>query len=213
MLFKKNMFLDALKFLHVSLLLFIMASVATNAKADVRCKCPSISAEGEGNSSCSANESGGTCTIDFNLFGAREVRASEFLSERLEPNFQPFSDQNTVDSLRKAEELDILFDQVFMYLNVAAISQGTRNPESVPLSEIEDLFSLVSEYRQNIEFAFSQQVFGQVISGSLSFSTDTFVDVGEVVISPGCVEILHNGQWLMFKTHWALAAEAPGCRG
>ncbi|GIT93332.1 hypothetical protein JANAI62_37610 [Jannaschia pagri] len=209
--FNKDMFLSIFKLFHISLFFGVMVTVATNAKADVRCKCPSISAEGEGNSSCSANESGGTCTIDFNLFGVREVRASEFLSEQLEPNFQPFPNQNTVDSLRQAEESGILFDQVFMYLNVAAISQGTRNPESVPLSEIESLFSLASEFQKEIEFAFSQQVFGQVMSGSLVFPTDMFVDMGEVVISPGCVEILHSGQWLMFKTHWSLAAEAPGC--
>jgi hypothetical protein len=58
----------------------IIALMSISASAKVQCSCPKVPADGEGNTSCSASESGGRCTIDFNLFGLEsERRAAQLL--------------------------------------------------------------------------------------------------------------------------------------
>ncbi|TNF18721.1 MAG: hypothetical protein EP318_17260 [Rhodobacteraceae bacterium] len=186
--------------------------VAAPVQAEVKCSCPTIKAEGEGNTSCSANESGGQCTIDYNLFGLREVRAAELLSERLNLDFRPFPEQGTDEALQLAERAGMLYEQVLLYLYVAASSQFSRNSETVPLDNVASIERMVGSFRKEVETAFAMTTRERVAGDTRVFPDDAFMDVGEVVITPGCIEVFAGGQWMMFKTYWSVSAALPGCR-
>lgn len=181
--------------------------------ADIKCSCPEIKADGEGNSSCSANESGGRCTIDYNLFADREIRAAGFLKSELGLDFTPFADANTEEALWIAEQEGFLFDQVFLYLNIAAASQKSRYSETVPDGNFKNLLELTGEFRSAILAAFNRDTRDKVLKGGVELPSDAFVRQDYVVISPGCIEAIVDDQWVMFKTSWALTAEEPRCGG
>ena len=61
--------LGAFRALAAVALLAILVWPAESALAkDVNCKCKNVPATGYGSSSCSANESGGFCRVEFNEF-------------------------------------------------------------------------------------------------------------------------------------------------
>src|SRR5689334_12269066 len=66
---------------HISLVAIVIVTLMPPLPAraaNVNCSCPSVAADGIGNTSCSTAESNGRCTIDFNTFGAaREERARD----------------------------------------------------------------------------------------------------------------------------------------
>lgn len=196
------------------LALFASFSLPAPSLAEVKCSCPTVSAEGEGNSSCSANESGGRCTIDYNLFGERENLAASYLAERVDGNFIPRPNMNSTDALQIARAENQVFEQIFVYLFVAAASQAERFSETVPSENAELFLRLLSDFRDPITFAFSEDArnFSRIGIGAADQVPEAFVDVGEVVVSPGCVEVNAGDQWVMFKVFWAMSAPFPGCR-
>src|SRR5438128_11197565 len=119
------------------LMITLMTITAT---AKVQCSCPKISADGEGQTSCSTSESGGRCTIDCNLFGPEsEKRAAELLIEygrtKLTlPNPNLGADQALL--LLSQGSREKLLDAILIYMTVAAGNQSSREPKTVPLNSL-----------------------------------------------------------------------------
>ena len=175
---------------------FLYFGVAT-ANAGVKCTCPTIDAEGEGNTSCSVSESNNKCTIDYNLFAEREARAAQLLAEfninlaLPHPNLSSAS----LPSLSSQERVDA----VILFLSVAASSEGA----SISYELMTIIDTLRWQYSWLVEQAFGQQ-------GS---STGILVNDHDVVISHGCIEMSVAGLWVMFKASWSHFREAPRCGG
>lgn len=181
------------------------------AVAEIRCSCRSIPADGEGNTSCSANEIDGRCTIDYNLFGDRETQAANVLTDILDFPFESLADTNTETSLLAAERGDFLFDQVFLYLNVAAVSQDLRFYGTVREENVRALRALTDRFSDSIVSAFRSSTRALVLKRRANFPREAFVTSDNLIISPGCVEASVGEQWVMFKASWALFAKEPRC--
>src|SRR5712664_547457 len=108
------------------------------AQAKVQCSCHTVSADGEGNTSCSVAESRGRCTIDYNLFGpASEKRAADLLTQHgvakiklPDLNLSPDESLQMLSS-KGGEELQ---DALLIYIAVATGDQRSRRPETIPES-------------------------------------------------------------------------------
>jgi len=200
-------------------LLFVLMSIS--ASAQVRCSCPKIPADGEGNTSCSAAESGGRCTVDFNLFGRdSERRAADLLSKYGRREATPPDPRlSAVDALKALSSRDRqqLVDAVCVYMVVAAGNQSARVPQSVPLDGLRELVDAVSsdELIMSIEAAFNLEAlnhWSKVTDEELRRGTIPVHTVGRAIVSPGCIEFTTRGSlWMMFKANWSAARLAPSC--
>src|SRR5262249_43737061 len=122
-----------------------MIGLGSTANAKVQCSCPKVAAEGEGQTSCSAAESGGRCTIDFNLFGAEsEKRASELALRsgarrgyNLNPQYDTDLAMQAIGGLRDEDAQGA----ILVYLMVALGNQTARVPNTVRLESVKDLIS------------------------------------------------------------------------
>lgn len=199
----------------------IMALMSISASAKMQCSCPKIPADGEGNTSCSASESGGRCTIDFNLFGPEsEKRAAQLLIEfghtKLTLPDAELNPDQSLQALSSSRE-EQLVDAVLIYMTVAAGDQNTRIPQSVPLKSLKELVDAVRSnvLKTRINAAFNLLARERWLRYSdedlrkLSIPVET---VGRAIVSPGCVEFTTSeGLWIMFKTNWSPARSAPRC--
>ena len=197
--------------------IFLSMSLFSTVNAKVRCTCPTIKADGKGNNSCSVNESGGRCTIDYNLFGDRETQAADLLSQILSYSFKSYPNLNTKDSLLEAANNDELWRQVQLYLLVAAVSQKNSYSSSVDDKTFSDVDKLIKEYDRVIMEAFEPHL-ADKHSGSENLmqlpGADilVLVDKFDIVISYGCISIETNGAYMMFKTWWSPARFEPQCK-
>lgn len=85
---------------------------------EVQCNCPSVPAEGTGDTSCSATESNEVCTIDFNTFAIEDEQAAlELLSDAttLPIRYQRFDRRKFPGGFRR-EQATQLADQAIIYL-------------------------------------------------------------------------------------------------
>lgn len=199
----------------------MIALMSIPVSARVQCSCPTISADGEGNTSCSASESDGRCTIDFNLFGPEsENRAAQLLirlgrKNLTLPNAKLSPDQS-LQALSSSSEAPLV-DSVLIYMTVAAGNQYARMPNSVPLNSLKELVDAVSsnELKKSINAAFDWGARKKWLSysdedlRSLRIRAKT---VGCAIVSPGCIEFTtSDGLWIMFKANWSPARIAPRC--
>jgi len=193
-----------------------------SAQSKVQCSCQTIPADGEGNTSCSAAESGGRCTIDFNLFGPEsESRAAALLTRygRKDPTL-PDPGLSPVEALRVMSSRDRqqLVDAVLIYMVVAAGNQSVRAPQSVPLDGLRELVKAVGsdQLTESIDKAFNLEALNQwsrVTNEELRRGTIPVQNIGRAFISPGCVEFTTSGGlWMMFKANWSAARVLPTCR-
>ena len=141
--------------------IFISMSLFSTVNAKVECTCPTIKADGKGNSSCSVNESGGWCTIDYNIFGDRETQAADRLSLILGYDFTAYPTLSTKNALTEAVGNNELSRQVQLYLLVAAVSQQMSHPNSVDNQTFTDVDNLINDYDQQIIQAFDPQIADQ----------------------------------------------------
>ena len=169
----------------------------STASADVKCSCPTIDAEGEGNTSCSASESNNKCTIDYNLFAEREQRAAIMLRSKDISFLQPPPQLNSLQlgTLQYQQRVDA----VILFMSVAASAQG--QPVSTALAELVN--RLRDNYSRDIEQAF--------LPVPPNRTGRIFRDTQDVVISSGCVETRVSGLWVMFKASWSPFRQAPRC--
>ncbi|WP_425404228.1 hypothetical protein [Hwanghaeella sp.] len=189
------------------------------AMAGVKCSCPSVKADGEGNSSCSASESGDRCTIDYNMFGEREVAAYQALESLGIKASSPKPGLNTIMALEGAEGEGELVEAVLLYLTVAAVDQYNNDAilgrdSTINIKELYAVEKLVQSQKGQIWTAFSRSNAEKFRSMDRSEITNGVVgsqDIGSGTLSPGCIEIQAENLWVMFKTFWSPARFFPGC--
>lgn len=199
-------------------LLFALVPMPVSAK--VQCSCPKVPADGEGNTSCSASENSGRCTIDFNLFGPEsEKRAVELLTQygktRIEP---PEPGVSAVEWLNTRTPQQLV-DAVLVYMTVAAGNQKARSPNAFPLDGLRELVEVIrsDSLSKLVSSAFGQDAqkkWSTYSDESLRGRAIPFDNIRGAVVSPGCVEFTTtSGLWVMFKASWSPARVTPGCGG
>ena len=196
--------------------IFLSMSLFSTVNAEVRCTCPTIKADGKGNSSCSVNESGGRCTIDYNLFGDRETQAADLLNNISGYRFTPYPTLSTRESLDAAASNNELSRQVQLYLLVATVSQQMSFPNSVDNRTFSDVENMINNYDHQIIQAFDPQLVdhfstSQNLIQSPNDSNLVLVDDTDIVITYGCISIETNGAYMMFKTWWSPSRLLPKC--
>lgn len=182
----------------------LCALALSTAKAEVKCSCETIKADGEGNSSCSTNESGGRCTIDYNLFAERETRAQDILKELADVDVISFPNLNSQQSIIAAERDNTMQQLILLYLSIAATDQLISHPDTVPNDMFSRLVSVVEQRSNEISQAFSRDSIA-------SQSQTVLVDDGEVVLSSGCMSVDLRDAIVMFKASWSPFRAVPRC--
>lgn len=211
----------------IVLIVFMALPASWPAHGQTTCVCPNVKARGVGDTSCSASEDHGFCTVDFNLFGPkREDRALALLREsgaealRIPNPNAPSSDLPQADPTR-------LLDYVLIYLTVAlgdqfAAAGPSDSGRAMLRSLVEAAHDRNSAFRDDVMAAFGPKAARHLPSlppEVLQHQPPVEARRGEPVagfrqvrFSPGCIEIVGtDGVWLMFKTNWSLARSLPRC--
>src|SRR5690606_16112388 len=108
---------------------------ATICAKEVQCSCPTVSAEGYGNTSCTAHESGNMCRVEFNDFSeaslgrALAVFNAASVDLRRPPNAQPgmpsiVGHAMALNNLPDKERAQV----VLLYMGVAASRSSRFGP-------------------------------------------------------------------------------------
>ena len=168
-----------------------------------QCDCPSISAKGTGDTSCSATESGGSCTIDFNTFNpADEQAAFELLStvSPASPTWKLLDLGGGLTPERAFSDLseEELIDTLVIYILVSTVQTETGLGDA-PIGRIHEELRM---QQSTVISAFAGEGPASISAGD-----------GEVYITQGCIEVSvpWAGYWGMFKAYWSEAAAAPQC--
>lgn len=215
----------------ITAFLMIFALGMPEAFGETQCSCPTVKADGVGNSSCSASESSdsGRCKIDFNEFGTREARAADILAGTrvsnlnwnrdtrfsLAPQFGNARERLLVFRTPLLEINGQLADVILLYLTVAAAGLTDAPPDSKFAKQIVRAGAKAAEHKEEIQEAFgSRQI--EIWRGredrSLSIEWQMFLRTDNVDIAPGCIEVLSDGLWMMYKAFWSPARKAPQCK-
>jgi hypothetical protein len=200
--------------LSIFLILITCASSVSDSSAGTRCKCPSVAAVGEGNSSCSASESNGQCTVDFNVFAEREDRSIELLrnSNALDgldhQFFIPDKNSNSNDVLRRAGELgqNSMADTILVYSLVALSAQQNRESFS---REVRSITRAIQENSSRISDFFRPP--GDLLPLDERPRDEINTENVRGLLAPGCIELRVDDVWVMFKTYWSSLREEPRC--
>jgi hypothetical protein len=178
--------------------------VANAATATVRCTCPSVSAKGEGSTSCTASEANGGCVVDFNAFDDREERAAAFITKvggKLP--YAPDRGLSASDAVERASSNPTALASVIsLYLAVSLSAQ--RDAPNVR----EAMESIVNA----LTFKYPDQLL-QVFAGhsGATLNPNTIGSQFEGIITQGCIELTVNQVWVMFKLATSPVAEADRC--
>jgi len=200
---------------YAASLALILASIAaisnTPARAETQCACPKVPASGVGNTSCSASESNGKCTVDFNIFFEREARAVALLSKAGVQLRVP--DRNLSASVGLAQlknEPNQLADAILIYLTVALSAQPNANELN---KAVQGIASTVRSgpVSSRLVNAFDPSA-GAGLPRSDNPAFDNFEGSRWRVV-PGCIELFTGETWVMFKTNWSPYAATPRCGG
>ena len=198
---KNNLLLMAV----LTLLAVFASQISTEpAQATVKCSCSTINADGEGNTSCSTSESGGRCTIDYNLFNEREDRAVEVLREYLDAEFTSYNLLDAPEALGHAREREETVEQVQLYLSIAAVDQFVSHEGTIKLDYLRDVWQKVNEHKAEVIQAFSPR--------SRRDDLILLVDDGDVVITFGCISVETSDMRVMFKIWSSPARYIPYCK-
>lgn len=193
----------------------------TPVVAECRCACPTVPARGVGNTSCSAAEdSSHLCTVDFNLFGPeREGRAAALLASSGVANLsRPEPDASATRAVQAAAALGKLNDTLLLYLTVALAD----TPTDLMRQDVAPIAGAVrnnTELDQALSTAFGPGAAADLVntpnsklSSSFKVERISLPDLGQAVVSPGCLEITTNRRvWVMFKAEWAASRLQPRC--
>jgi len=197
--------------------MLILATALPESASANDCACPTVRAFGKGNTSCSASESDGRCTIDFNLFDPRaEAVAANLLRsaglEVVQPPPIP-----TVQALIEIgqRDPDLLADAVLVYLMVAAADQAIDTSADSSRGA-QDVARLARPLRKQISSEFSPDTTQRWLAtpdsqlGQTQPQVNSFSD-NQVVLAPGCLEIRTDRFWAMFKASWSPLRVRPRC--
>lgn len=189
------------------------------------CACPTVHANGKGNTSCSTSESAGLCTIDYNLFSpAAEQRAAQMLTEAGARALHiPSPGIGTLQNLLLLSDRggDELVDAVLIYLTVATADRTLDGTGGVSPDGIQGIVRTVTPHRDQIEAAFNGQNLRRWLetptenlptNPAQSGLVQSFED-NQLVLAPGCIEVRRAGLWAMFKASWSPMRIKPRCGG
>lgn len=189
-------------------------------RAENNCTCPTVTADGKGDSSCSAAEASGQCTIDFNIFPPeREQRAFDLMKSVTKvPLSLPPPGADSVDAMYKASANGQTVQVLLVYLAIAAADQEQAHPGTIDQGALGNIAAQVTDAgKEAIEQAFSAEAAKEFSATSPLSPADSkgvvILNADGLIVSPGCVEATRNGLWVMFKAKWSPAALAPGCGG
>lgn len=185
------------------------------------CACPTIQANGKGNTSCSTSESNNRCTIDYNLFSpAAEQTAAELLAK----GGMPVQTPPPINTLQALEQLavqggDRLTDAVLVYLMVATADRAIDGALNNSGDIAQDVVQIVRPYRNQIGQAFSGENMQRWLpepdqrlrGGNPGVNVDVLAG-NQLTIAPGCVEVSTVRFWVMFKASWSPMRFTPQCR-
>lgn len=194
-------------------LLLVATSVALSmgASARTQCKCESVNAVGEGNSSCSAAESKGACTIDFNQFGEPALQRAYAALKAFDPQYRPRvvdEPRGAVEALRAISDEKQLSDTIVLYMTVAVTAQVAGKPALAV--EADDLKTLVAMANENKGLLY--RIFGSQGADSRAQTSQSMG--ARLTYAAGCLDVqLPRGLRVMFKTSWSPVAPAPRCQG
>ena len=192
---------------QLALAIFISLLAHTAFSGTVRCECPEVNAKGTGDSSCTATETGGECTIDFNTFNlADEEQAFTLLKEVTSVKGVVWTRFNQYPGLtfQRAQGLEDreLVDLLMVYVLVSGV-QGRTGLGHMPIG---DIHSALSENRGRVVQAFVGEDI-KLIHGAGPHP--------QILVSNGCIEVGGPWEqyWAMFKAYWSSAASEPRCAG
>ncbi len=189
-----------------------------NSALAAQCTCPSVKAEGKGNTSCSASESGNWCTVDFNLFSPDiEQRAAAIVSTQL--SGKVILQSPNMPAIRQLEEAgklnsDQLVPLIATYMIVGAVNQLIDQPTTISEQAIKSAVKSLDsrDVKSYVVEAFSNTAMDWYRKpGSGGFSTSLVRRQKDFTLSPGCIEYRVSGLWMMFKASWAAARNLRQC--
>ncbi len=211
------------------ILLYVILTfpISLQSQSKPQCSCPTIPADGQGNTSCSVNESGGRCTIDYNLFGPEnERRAAELLfkfSGRAIKAPDPNLSADEALQALSSKTGDELQDAILVYLAVAAGDQDSRYRGTVPLDQLKEVVEIVksTDVARLIteNFSANQRLKWAEQSNDVLAKIELPAPVTKngATVSPGCIEFMtsnrSNRAWMMFKAKWSPTRIKPTCGG
>jgi hypothetical protein len=182
-----------------------------SARAETQCACPKVPATGGGNTSCSAAESNGNCTVDFNIFFQREARAVSLLSRAGVQLKVPDPNLGASDGLaRLVSEPTQLADAILIYLTVALSALPNANELTQVVQQIASTVRS-GTISSRLVSAFDPSA-GAGLPRSDNPPLDNF-DGTRGRIVRGCIELFSGDTWVMFKTNWSPYAATPRCGG
>lgn len=180
--------------------------------AVTQCTCPRVQASGVGNTSCSASESNGKCTVDFNIFFERENRAVDLLKRAgISSIHVPDPRNNAVIGLANMRgRRDEFVDAILIYLTVALSAQSNANDLVPTVRQIIDAVRS-SSMADRILQAFDPSGAGFLQPDRTNPVIENFPSRIRGRMVPGCMELFVDNAWVMFKTNWSPFSNAPRC--
>jgi hypothetical protein len=195
--------------------------LSVHAKETI-CRCKTISAEGYGSSSCSANESGGTCRIEYNEFSDEVLlRAQELfkVAKVTTPQIAGFGPRSQQETAFRVAALppEQLVGTLLVYLAVSATHGGAFTAEKA--QALGRALAEDGRVVKSIVTAFDKSA---VDRGMSDYRRDEAApaDVNELktssgralgVVSRGCLAVQIEKDWYMYKAFWSPARTAPQC--
>jgi len=204
--------LYACRAVTLALILSSIAAISTtSARAGTQCACPNVPATGVGNTSCSAAESNGHCTVDFNIFFEREARAVSLLSRAGVEVRVPDPNLGASDGLaRLVSEPSQLADAILVYLTVALSALPNANELTQVVQRIASTVRS-GTISSRLVTAFDPSA-GVGLPRSDNLPLDNFDGTRGRVVR-GCIELFSGDTWVIFKTNWSPYSATPRCGG
>lgn len=190
------------KTLQQSLMALFLLLFSFSLQANhVKCKCPGVDARGTGESSCSASETNGQCTIAFN-------------------EFDPALENAALDALQKAVkwkniQVDPVAQSQFFTRKMAV--RLSRDPEQMMEQIL--VFSLVSLTERGSIGRYGDQIkdVHRLLNHNASQISKSFVSGRQHIRSPnlsvtlGCLAFRTKDFWIMYKAVWSESIEREQC--
>jgi len=170
----------------------------------VNCECPSISAKGTGNTSCSATENIDECTIDYNQFDPIIIEeAKSFVSQYTLRSIK-------YKHIRQSQQLfklspDNLVDQLLIYMMVAFVQSRK------PIIVTKQLSEQLSVSFQSMQTKKNANKIHQAFHDESRRHKNSYKNKG-VYVTNGCIELrIGNKFWVMYKNDLSKVASHPQC--
>ena len=194
--------------IKLAALIFLLTMLAMPGHANhVKCKCPNIDARGTGDTSCSASETSGVCSIAFNSFDTElELAAKDSLQNHVrwrKIGYREYSPSGQGDvensftrenAIRLSKDTDLFIDQILIYSLVSLAERGIVQDQKVGISAAHRLL----------------QKNADAISKIFVFGERTAKGNG-LTVKLGCFEFRTDDFWIMYKASWSESVSNERC--